>query len=497
MPKFRHFNDLSFNPFVDYAAPYLETFCAGGGNMYRDGGPGKNMFTSPNLTFDYTPADKKTQMPEFTPQNAEYMNFILNGSQVLAGYYDADGEPTFLKNVPEVVVTGNAPQTFYSPWDQKYYAIGYDGKRRSVDRPSVYYLGTDLQAITEAKITRAAQDDSNHWHQTGSQIENLLWTIMPMVPASSVFDDIETAGKVLSAMRHPIRTSRAAVKQMREFEKWLQDFSRRQGWDAASSDTVVPTGFKSELDWSPENWFGRRVSGGYDAEDVAALNSHLAELLDIEKTAKENGTWLKMADGSTWAGDPREWVMAQTKVVKDNFLDDILTHGNSDRWITKDGIDVTAEKMGHNQIWTSTNPLLGGTYGNKVYRFVIPKDADVITAADAEGRLFRNVLPGMDTNELVYPRLTDDNVIRINNVVDPGSTPFKAGENGFPEHFPGESYADYSKRVFMGDDLVLGANVPRKSLRGNNGNFDLTNPNIYKGLVPLGLFGVTGLYNNE
>ena len=29
--------------------------------------------------------------------------------------------------------------------------------------------------------------------------------------------------------------------------------------------------FKSELDWSPESWFGTRTAAKYDAEDVKAL----------------------------------------------------------------------------------------------------------------------------------------------------------------------------------------------------------------------------------
>lgn len=48
--------------------------------------------------------------------------------------------------------------------------------------------------------------------------------------------------------------------------------------------------FKSELDWSPESWYGKRVTGTWDAEDVAALKSHLPEHLETERTAKANGT---------------------------------------------------------------------------------------------------------------------------------------------------------------------------------------------------------------
>ena len=74
-----------------------------------------------------------------------------------------------------------------------------------------------------------------------------------------------------------------------------------------------PRSFQSELDWSPEGWFGTRANGVYDTEDVTALQFHLPEYLEIEKAAKANGTWLKMPDGSTWKGDPRSWVQLQSK----------------------------------------------------------------------------------------------------------------------------------------------------------------------------------------
>ena len=73
---------------------------------------------------------------------------------------------------------------------------------------------------------------------------------------------------------------------------------------------IVPDNvqFRSELDWSPESWFGTRGNQTWDAEDVMALKSHIPEYLDIEKRAKIDGSWLKMPDGLLWSGDPRIWV---------------------------------------------------------------------------------------------------------------------------------------------------------------------------------------------
>ena len=82
--------------------------------------------------------------------------------------------------------------------------------------------------------------------------------------------------------------------------------------------------FKSELDWSPESWFSKRVAKPdgtkYTQEDVRSLRSHLQEYLNIERNSKINGTWLKMPDGTKWSGDPRSWVMMQSQAYKKKII---------------------------------------------------------------------------------------------------------------------------------------------------------------------------------
>jgi len=76
---------------------------------------------------------------------------------------------------------------------------------------------------------------------------------------------------------------------------------------AAKAEYNIPRVTQYEADWSPEKWFSfnNRAGNLYDSEDVASLTSHIPEYRTIEETAKANGTWLKMSDGSTWKGDPR------------------------------------------------------------------------------------------------------------------------------------------------------------------------------------------------
>ena len=100
--------------------------------------------------------------------------------------------------------------------------------------------------------------------------------------------------------------------------KPVREFLGKAGEFMGKSKPIKPKPFKSEpfkseLDWSPESWFGKRVDGKWDAEDVAALESHVPEYHEIERLAKENRTWLKMPDGSIWKGDPRSWVQLMSK----------------------------------------------------------------------------------------------------------------------------------------------------------------------------------------
>ena len=261
-----------------------------------------------------------------------------------------------------------------------------------------------------------------------------------------------------------------------------------------SSKKITREPFVSELDWSPESWF-KKYRPSYSQEDAIALESHIPEYHSIEQQTKANGTWLQMPDGTTWEGDPRGWVMYKSKNVRNNYRNEVLSHGE-DVYFGPDkmsfntdanGNDISGEVLGTKPIWTSTNPKTGATYGDDIFPIVIPKDANIQTVADAQGRGWGEVLPGATTDDLVYPKLTENNVIRINNVVDPGSKAPSLMTKA-KDALPNETVPDYFKRKYLGDDLVLGKNVRRKSLYGNNGNFVLSSPDIYKGLIPL-IFG--------
>lgn len=250
--------------------------------------------------------------------------------------------------------------------------------------------------------------------------------------------------------------------------------------------------FKSELDWSPKSWFQKRADKKWTKQDEDALISHLQEYLDIEKKAKQNGTWLKNKDGSTFDGDPRSWVQMQSDSFKKNYNDEILTHGEdavNDIFGDFYGDGVGAG-IGDKVLWTSTNKLLGKTYGNDVFSLAALKNAKTNIVADAEGRQWLNVVQGKDTNNLVYPNLTNDNIVRINNVVDAGPN---IKWNEIKDFRKNETVSEYLSRKYTGDDVVIGQDVSRKSIVGNNGDFNPIDKNIYRTLIPL--ISTYGLYD--
>ena len=393
------------------------------------------------------------------------------------------------------------------------------------------------------------KDSRGNWKQKRTAATNKLAdnleTISMMADGTGSIDLIKSAGKLLwNAIRHPVRTAKqvktlgnvaknvairgkkytvATIDKSIKGNKALRKITQpvvakkrilklQDTIDRKISDFKIPKttksqkpinqiqGFKSELDWSPESWFGTRVGGQYDAEDVAALKSHLPEYLEIERKAKADGTWLKMDDGTTYHGDPRSWVQLMSNDGK-KLSRQRLFHGDSDMFMDIDGKDVTPEKIGNTILWTNTNKHLPHTYGNHHYELATPKGVANKTF-DAKGRNWNDLtdISGYkykNTNDVFDDLSKDNNVVTINNVVDVGpDSRWTPGNNGIPNMLDREQLYDYYKRVFKGDDVVLGKDVPRKSLLGNNGNFDLSNKNIYKSLFPL-LIGTELLQNNH
>ena len=489
--------------------------------------------------------DHKYISPKETPVSMDNrINYIIDAENNGVQLRTYDDQPIWLDDGTRW--DGVLPQVIVKPDYQR-------GKDKGNNKQNWFTRMVIGAAFNEnpAVMTAAGwhKDSRGNWKQKRTAATNKLAdnleTISMMADGTGSIDLIKSAGKLLwNTIRHPVRTAKqvktlgnvvknvairgkkytvATIDKSIKGNETLRKITKpivakkrtlklQDTIDRKISDFKMPKttksqkpinqtqGFKSELDWSPESWFGTRVGRQYDAEDVAALKSHLPEYLEIERKAKADGTWLKMDDGTTYQGDPRSWVQLMSNDGK-KLSRQRLFHGDSDMFMDIDGKDVTPEKIGNTILWTNTNKYLPHTYGNHHYELAIPKSVANKTF-DAKGRNWNDLVDISDykyrnTNDVFDDLSKDNNVVTINNVVDVGpDSRWTPGNNGIPNMLDREQLHDYYKRVFKGDDVVLGKDVPRKSLLGNNGNFDLSNKNIYKSLFPL-LIGTELLQDNH
>lgn len=231
--------------------------------------------------------------------------------------------------------------------------------------------------------------------------------------------------------------------------------------------------FESSLDWSPESWFKYRSDQKYDAEDVAALEAHVPEYHEIERVAKANGTWLKMPDGTTWEGDPRSWVQMMSKdydkyTNNSPFKYQAFSHSSPHKF--------TAFDISH---FGETDE---GFFGRGFYTH---------PAENINGKLIGRNSYG-DEKYLLTTNV--QNPLSLGNPAFEYAGAFNRESTNAPEGIlagydsvyygiPGNKTVGASPA-----ELVVPEPTNYKSLLGNNGDFNTSKNNMYKTLIPLGLF---------
>lgn len=237
--------------------------------------------------------------------------------------------------------------------------------------------------------------------------------------------------------------------------------------------------FKSSLDWSPKAWFKEAGKWkDYNKEDIKALNSHLEEYLQIEKTTKANGTWLTTPNGSKWSGDPRSWVQLMSMDGRK------MKMPNSNYKVGIKGSETIKASTYNGRSWMSNNPEVYNSFANKkghayytpivkegeTYQLTIPKDSK-IARVNAQGKDFENI-------EFNNRKMTTDQIVDL-------SKRNKYDATSIENVIEGPHY----RTKTISNDLVIHEGTPRKSILGNNGNFNLNDKNIYRGFIPLGILG--------
>ena len=237
---------------------------------------------------------------------------------------------------------------------------------------------------------------------------------------------------------------------------------------------------KSTLNWDPEQWFEFRNTTNHISatpEDIASFNSHIKEYKQIERRAKRNGTYLKLNDGSMFTGDPREWVMSRSQAAKDLDFDNYASLGSGQKpgYLTyfemQRNAPTMADELSGNFLGTSGRPAWlakfdyaksfanDGYDSGYTYRIFPRKNSSIMTY-DAHG-VDWDQIPGSDFNEPGFVSTnyivdhSPEEIIKINNVAE--------GSGGISN---------------VVDDVIIKGR--RKSILGNNGNFDWNNDVIWR-----------------
>lgn len=233
--------------------------------------------------------------------------------------------------------------------------------------------------------------------------------------------------------------------------------------------------FKSEIDWAKWN------------EEIPNNPNLLKEYHTIEESAKKSATWMKNPDGSSFKGTPEQFVQQNSSNFKKAF-----PKGSSVSY--RGDLSNLSEIKSQQEL---------GKEALKIKYNLTDEDTEVLEKLweRLKGKLNSGKYTTNDYDAaLKYAKGDENKVLSLyTDIRNPKFTE------------TGESFRvlekDRQKLLSEGYDALItkpssfypeGENVllrnnQMKSAIGNNGMFDMTNPNIYKALLPIGLG--TGLYN--
>ena len=238
--------------------------------------------------------------------------------------------------------------------------------------------------------------------------------------------------------------------------------------------------FKSEINWS--NW----------NKDIPKNKTLMDEYKAIEKTFKGNGTWMKNADGSEFKGTPEQFVQQNSENFKKAYPEGYTTQWRGDkhypeirtgerkavftspdRRVAKDYED--AARSGYDQkIWKHSDAAdIDGTGRKGQYQLY----------GKGEKHPFNINAKNKTWDQLKHPDINqgyETNTWNVAAHLEKEGIP-SAGIKDIRTGWGTTQYDIYNQ--MPGNYL--------KSMWGNNCMFDMTNPNIYKALIPL--LGVAGL----
>jgi hypothetical protein len=245
----------------------------------------------------------------------------------------------------------------------------------------------------------------------------------------------------------------------------------------------------SEIDWAKWN------------PEIPKNKKLMEEYINIENSTKANDVWMKNPDGSEFKGTPEQFVQQQSQNFKKAF-------GNS-KLVNPDGSPIMLYH-GAPERFNVFDPALFQR-GDAGYSGVGIYTTPSKTVADSYAYSSRSFIGGKEHTPTVYELYGQaNNPISSEQLVNEGGkrdlfnfnrTANWKGEIPIEERLTGYDAAIANKHPNVTNvrpwndayEIVFPTNKQLKSAVGNNGMFDMNNPNIYKALLPaIGVAGIAG-----
>jgi hypothetical protein len=249
--------------------------------------------------------------------------------------------------------------------------------------------------------------------------------------------------------------------------------------------------FKSEIDWGKWN------------KEIPENKALMQEYNAIEQQAKNTGTWMKNPDGSPFQGTPEQFVVQQSSNFKRAFPEyygEKLNHNSPNKFdeISNEYFGTTSDRGWYGEgLYAHPEKEYTSIFGDNNYEFYVnSKNKGIINKENynASKAYQRNydlefeklnkekqlTLQEIKNNPKEYTDFEFWNKI-INNQYDRKlNSLLKEQQEGIKHNI--NQYTTLTNP--QNGEVVIPFNNRIKSAIGNNGMFDMTNPNIYKALVP-------------
>ena len=263
----------------------------------------------------------------------------------------------------------------------------------------------------------------------------------------------------------------------------------KKDWLKGYKPIEIPkSNFKSEINWRQWN------------KEIPDNPQLMQEYNTIEQKAKANNTWMKNPDGSKFQGTPEQFVQqnsqnfkkafGNSKLVNPDGSPTIQYHGSAKKFDTFDESKFQLGDSGYSGRGIYTTPDKNKASSYSLSSKSIHKDGN------HEPTVYE--LYGQGNNPISAEDL-------INQKKEYDLFNFHRQKNWRGDVPLEEQMLDYDvairnqtrgiERVSpwnQANELVFPTNKQLKSAIGNNGMFDMNNPNIYKSLLPI-ILGAAGL----